>query len=324
MANTMSHASPVSEGSLKQMMLIREFERQIELMFARGQIRGTTHLAVGQEAVAVGAAHGLEPQDLVFSTYRGHHHNLARGMDLESAAAEILGREGGCVGGKGGSMHLADVELGLMGSYAIVGGHIPIAVGAAWAAQLKGEDVVTCCFFGDGTTTIGAFHEAVNLASVWDLPIVFVCENNLYSEYTPIGAVSPVEHPAADRARAYGLEPIIVDGNDVEEVALTVRRARQHATDGGGPTMIEALTYRQSGHSRSDPGNYRPEGELEHWISRDPIARLRGQLDLSDAAFDDLEQQVRDTVVGAVERAQSSPEPDQSALHDHVYGEVRQ
>lgn len=309
--------------ALAQMLLIREFEEEVDRMFARGQIRGTTHLAIGQEAVAVGSALALAPQDLVFSTYRGHHHNLARGMEPQTAMAEMLGRRDGCCGGKGGSMHLTDIDKGLMGSFAIVGGHIPLAVGAAWASKLRAEDVVTCCFFGDGTTTIGAFHEALNLAAVWQLPIIFVCENNLYSEYTPIHDVSPVARPAADRAAAYGLPPIAVDGNDLEAVRAEVSRARSEIASGNGPVLIEAETYRQSGHSRSDPGAYRPEGELEAWVERDPISRVRQTLQLSEEEFEELRSGAQSEIARAAEAALASPEPDVAALTTNVYAEVQ-
>ena len=183
--------------------------------------------------------------------------------------AELMGRATGICGGKGGSMHLTDVEHGAMGSYAIVGAHMPIAAGAAWAAQARGTGQVAVCFFGDGTTNIGAFHEALNLAVVWKLPVVFVCENNLYMEYTPIGDVTAVEHPAADRASAYGLEPILVDGNDADEVHATAVRAVERARAGEGPSLVEAKTYRHGGHSRADPAKYRPEDEV------DDVARPR-------------------------------------------------
>lgn len=304
---------------LRQMMTIREFENRVMELFSSGLVRGTTHLANGQEAVAVGAASALEGRDLVLSTYRGHHHNLARGMPLADAFAEILGRSTGCCGGKGGSMHLTDVSRGLMGSYAIVGAHLPIAVGCAWASTIRGEDVVTCCFFGDGTTTIGAFHEAVNMAAVWKLPVIFVCENNHYSEYTAISAVVPVDHPAADRAGAYGLERIVVDGNDVRAVADVVRRAREQCAAGNGPVMIEADTYRQGGHSRADPATYRPTEEVDRWLARDPIEAFAGTIGLTGTAFADLRRHVLDDIERAVTEALSAPEPSLEALTSNVW-----
>jgi pyruvate dehydrogenase E1 component alpha subunit len=216
--------------------------------------------------------------DKSFCTYRGHAHTLARGVPMEGVLGELMLRDNGLMRGKGGSMHLTSVEHGVMGSYAIIGAHLCIACGSAWRAQYLGDKDVTVCFFGDGTTNIGAFHEALNLAVVWKLPVVFVCENNLYMEYTPIGEVTAVEHPAADRAQAYGLPRILIDGNDADVVYRTAQEAVTKARDGGGPSLIECLTYRHSGHSRADPAKYRPPGELERWLERDPIKIYRQRL----------------------------------------------
>lgn len=307
-------------SQLRLMLRIREFEDSVKTLFSRGLVRGTTHLANGQEAVAVGTAAALRPEDLILCTYRGHHHSLAKGLDLTAAFAEILGRVDGCCGGKGGSMHLTDTNIGLLGSYAIVGAHLPIAVGVAWASKIKEDGAVTVCFFGDGTTTIGAFHEALNLAAVWRLPIIFVCENNLYSEYTPIGDVVPVEQPAADRAPAYGLEEIVVDGNDYWAVRNCVGAARRRAAAGEGPTLIEALTYRQGGHSRADPATYRPAEEVEAWLARDPITIFADRIDLSPSAFTALRESVRDEVSQALEAALLSPAPGPESLLENVLG----
>src|SRR3989337_3822108 len=191
----------------------------------------------------------MRNDDYTFCTYRGHNHTLARGVPMTPILAELFGRATGLLGGKGGSMHLTSVEHGVMGSYAIVGAHLPIALGAAWSAQYRGTEQVAVCFFGDGATNIGAFHEALNFAAVWKLPVIFVCENNFYMEYTPIHAVTAVEHPAADRASAYGLESIVLDGNDADEVYNTAVQYMTRARKGGGPALIEAVTYRHSGHS---------------------------------------------------------------------------
>ena len=199
------------------------------------------------------------------STYRGHAHTLARGVPVEKVLGELMQRDNGLMRGKGGSMHLMSTEHGVMGSYAIIGAHLPIACGAAWRAQYKGDKDVTTCFFGDGTTNIGAFHEALNFAAVWKLPVIFVCENNFYMEYTPIADVTAVPHPAADRASAYGLERIVIDGNDADECYRAAQKAFAKARAGEGPSLIECMTYRHSGHSRADPAKYRPEGELEKW-----------------------------------------------------------
>src|ERR1700688_4462749 len=197
---------------------LREAEQRAYDLFLQNLIKGTSHLALGQEAVAAGFGHAMEKGDYTFCTYRGHHHTLARGASMTGVLGELMGRQCGLLAGKGGSMHLTSVEHGVMGSYAIVGAPLPIAVGAAWSAQYRGTKQVAVAFFGDGTTNIGAFHEALNLAAVWKLPVVFVCENNLYMEYTPIGSVTAVEHPAADRAASYGLDRIVIDGNDADVV----------------------------------------------------------------------------------------------------------
>ena len=297
----------------------RQFEKRAHDLFLDGLVKGTSHLGLGQEAVAAGFAAALRPDDMVFCTYRGHVHTLLRGAPMGALMAELLGRANGICGGKGGSMHLTDVEHGAMGSYAIVGAHMPIAAGAAWAAQVRGTGQVSVCFFGDGTTNIGAFHEAINLAVVWKLPVVFVCENNLYMEYTPIGLVTAVEHPAADRASAYGLEPILVDGNDPDEVHATAVRAVDRARSGDGPSLVEAVTYRHGGHSRADPAKYRPEDEVKEWLARDPIPMYRERL-AADGADEETLAQIDREVEEAIDRATDEakngplPDPDDSLL----------
>jgi TPP-dependent pyruvate/acetoin dehydrogenase alpha subunit len=235
---------------------------------------------------------------------------------------ELMGRQCGLLGGKGGSMHLTDVEHGAMGSYAIIGAHLPVAAGAAWSAQYRGTEQVAVCFFGDGTTNIGAFHEALNFSAVWKLPVIFVCENNLYMEYTPIGAVTAVEHPAADRASAYGLEPVVIDGNDADEVYRTAVKYISRARKGGGPALIEAMTYRHSGHSRADPAKYRPEGELEKWLQRDPIDMYRNRLlkmGFAEATLKDMEAEAMKKVNEATETAKASPVPTLEAIEKDVW-----
>src|SRR6185503_17241849 len=258
--------------------VIRGSEQRAYDLFLQNLVKGTSHLSLGQEAVAAGFAAAMEPGDLTFCTYRGHAHTLARGVPVEQVLGELMQRDNGLMRGKGGSMHLTSAAHGVMGSYAIIGAHLPIACGAAWRAQYKGHDDVAICFFGDGTTNIGAFHEALNFAAVWKLPVVFVCENNLYMEYTPIGEVTAVTHPAADRAAAYGLDRIVIDGNDADEVYRTALTAFTRARNGGGPALIECMTYRHSGHSRADPAKYRPPGELEEWLKRDPVKLYRARL----------------------------------------------
>jgi acetoin:2,6-dichlorophenolindophenol oxidoreductase subunit alpha len=264
---------------LYQLMVeLRDFEQRAYELFLENLVRGTSHLALGQEAISAGYAVAMRADDYTFCTYRGHGHTLARGASMAAAFAELMGRGNGMLHGKGGSMHLTDVKHGAMGSYAIVGAHLPIAAGAAWSAQVRKSGQVAVCFFGDGTTNIGAFHEALNLAVIWKLPVVFVCENNQYMEYTPIRSVTAVEHPAADRASAYGLEPILVDGNDADVMYETARQTIGTARQGGGPSLVEALTYRHGGHSRADPAKYRPDAEVREWLGRDPVTRYRERL----------------------------------------------
>jgi pyruvate dehydrogenase E1 component alpha subunit len=239
---------------------------------------------------------------------------------------ELMQRDNGLMRGKGGSMHLTSVEHGVMGSYAIVGAHLPIACGAAWRAQYKGQSDVSVCFFGDGTTNIGAFHEAVNLAAVWKLPVIFVCENNLYMEYTSIKDVIPaqLQHPAADRASAYGLERIVVDGNDADAVYRSALAAYTKARAGGGPSLIECMTYRYSGHSRADPAKYRPEGELEAWKARDPIKLYRQRLiefGIGESQIKRIEDESKRKLDAAVEACKAAPPPPESILTTDVYAD---
>jgi TPP-dependent pyruvate/acetoin dehydrogenase alpha subunit len=249
-------------GLYRQMVRMRKFETRAYDLFMENLVKGTSHLSLGQEAIAAAFGEAMEEQDYTFATYRGHAHTLARGSSMTGVMGELLGRTCGVLSGKGGSMHLTDVSHGVMGSYAIVGAHLTIALGAAWSAQYRGEPRVAVAFFGDGTTNIGAFHESLNLASVWKLPVVFVCENNLYMEYTPIGSVTAVANPAADRASAYGLDSILVDGNDADAMYLTARECLDRARSGGGPSLIEARTYRSSGHAGAEPGKNRPDAEF--------------------------------------------------------------
>src|SRR3989442_420242 len=252
---------------------IRLLEKRAYDLFVQNLVKGTSHLALGQEAVAAGFGVAMRPDDYTFCTYRGHHHTLARGAPMVGVLGELMGRKCGLMGGKGGSMHLTSVRHGAMGSYAIVGAHLPVAAGAAWSAQVRGTDQVAVCFFGDGATNIGAFHEALNFAAVWKLPVIFVCENNQYMEYTPIRSVTAVEHLAADRASAYGLEPILLDGNDADVMFETARQTIGKAREGGGPSLVEALTYRHGGHSRPDPAEYPPDAEGREGMSRTPAKR---------------------------------------------------
>src|SRR5471032_3027586 len=258
---------------------LREAEQRAFDLFLQNLVKGTSHLSLGQEAIAAGFAEAMVKGDLSFCTYRGHAHTLARGVPVEKVLGELMQRDNGLLGGKGGSMHLTSIEHGVMGSYAIIGAHLTIANGAAWSAQYRGSGQVAVCFFGDGTTNIGAFHEALNYAAVFKLPVVFVFENNLYMEYTAISDITAVARPAADRAASYGLEPVVVDGNDADACYLAATSALEHARSGAGPVLLEALTYRHGGHSRADPGKYKPPGELEAWLGYDPLTIYRGRLE---------------------------------------------
>jgi pyruvate dehydrogenase E1 component alpha subunit len=308
----------------RMQVVIRESEQRAYDLFLQNLVKGTSHLSLGQEAVAAGFAAAMKPEDLSFCTYRGHAHTLARGVPIERVLGELMQRDNGLMRGKGGSMHLTSVQHGVMGSYAIIGAHLPIACGAALRAQYKGDGDVSVCFFGDGTTNIGAFHEALNFAKVWRLPVIFVCENNLYMEYTPIGEVTAVEHPAADRASAYGLERIVVDGNDADVVFRAARSAYDKARAGEGPSLIECMTYRHSGHSRADPAKYRPEGELEKWKERDPVIiyreRLR-QFGVGDEVIAGIDAEVRREVDEATERCKAAPPPPRDILTADVYAD---
>jgi acetoin:2,6-dichlorophenolindophenol oxidoreductase subunit alpha len=297
----------------EQMAVIRQTEKAVYDLFMSGLVKGTTHLAAGHEAVAVGTSAALREGDYVFATYRGHHHVIARGATPAECLAELMSKATGLCKAKGGSMHLTKADRGMLGSYAIVGSHLPIAAGAAWSAKLRGTDQVAVAFFGDGATNIGAFHEALNLAAVWKLPVLFVCENNLYMEYTPISAVTSVANPAADRAVAYGLPAEIIDGNDVIKVHDTARVAVDRARAGDGPTVIEALTYRHYGHSRADPAKYRPADEVERWMQRDPLLVARERLTslgVDAADIDALDAKVADMIKAAVQEAKDAPYPD--------------
>jgi pyruvate dehydrogenase E1 component alpha subunit len=306
----------------RRMLEIRFFEDEVQRLFLQNLVRGSTHLYQGQEAVAVGACSALREGDTMTCTYRGHGAVLAMGAPLDRALAEVLGKAEGLCGGKGGSMHLTDVSVGALGSFAIVGAHLPFAAGAALAAQVQGTGAVSLAFFGDGTTNIGAFHEALNLASIWKLPAVFMCENNLYGEYSPIAWTTPVER-LADRAAAYGMVGQRVDGNDVLEVRRVVGAACARAREGEGPTFVEALTYRQMGHSRTDPGAYRPDGELERWLERDPILLFEGALIHSGVVSGGELEQVREEAERAVrvasERAREWAEPDRDSRFTDVF-----
>ncbi|GLP70949.1 pyruvate dehydrogenase E1 component subunit alpha [Streptomyces sp. TUS-ST3] len=308
----------------EQMALIRRTEKAAHDLFLQGLVKGTTHLAAGHEAIAVGASAALRDDDYVFATYRGHHHAMARGATPEECLAELMSRATGLCGAKGGSMHLTKAATNMLGSYAIVGAHLPMAVGAAWSARLRGTGQVAVAFFGDGATNIGAFHEALNLAAVWKLPVLFVCENNLYMEYTPIADVTAVARPAADRASAYGIPGEVVDGNDVVSVQETVARLARRARAGDGPAVLEAETYRHFGHSRTDPATYRPAEEVERWLKHDPLDIARGRLveaGVPEETVTAADERAQEVVRQAIEAAKSAPPPDPGEAFTDVWAD---
>jgi TPP-dependent pyruvate/acetoin dehydrogenase alpha subunit len=306
----------------RRMLEIRCFEDEVMRLFTLNLVRASTHLYQGQEAVAVGACGALREGDTMTCTYRGHGAVLAMGAPLDRAVGEILGKADGLCRGKGGSMHLTDFAVGALGSFAVVGAHLPFACGTAFAAQYLETGAVSLCFFGDGTTNIGAFHEAMNLAAVWKLPVVFLCENNLYGEYSPVAATTAVER-LADRAVAYAMPSARVDGNDVLAMREAVAEACDRARGNGGPTLIEALTYRHMGHSRSDPGAYRPDGELERWLERDPItlfARyLADHYGVTAGELEALRQAAKEAVRDATAQAMAWPDPSPEARFDDFW-----
>lgn len=310
---------PVAQ--LDRMLEIRRFEDRIKELFGEGLIHGTTHTCQGQEAVSIGLALAARPTDHVCCTYRGHGHALALGMTPDVVLGEITGRVTGAIGGVGGSMHLSDRSVGLLPTSAIVGAGIPIAAGAALTAQVTGTDDCSIALFGDGATNIGAFHEGLNLAAIWKLPVVFVCENNVYGEYSRFDVTTPITD-LAQRATSYGMPSEIVDGQVVATVEDAIRRALDRARSGEGPTLIECKTYRYSGHSRADAATYRPTGELDEWLARDPIELHRRQLIadrvLDDAAAEALAQEVESRIEECIERTMASPAADVASMFKHV------
>jgi len=303
------------------MVEIRAVEARIQALFSEGHVRGSTHLANGQEAVAVGIAREIDPDDIVTCTYRGHGHALALGVTPLAVIGEIAGRVCGCAGGLGGSMHLVEPSVGLLPTFAIIGAGLPVACGAAMAAQARGNDRVAVAIFGDGSANIGAFHESLNFAAIRKLPVVFVCENNLYGEYTRINLTTPVTDIAV-RAASYAMPGEIVDGQDVDAVGAAMAQAVARARAGEGPTLLEMKTYRYSGHSRSDPATYRLAGELDLWLKRDPIDLFAAQL-VSEKVIDGdaltrIVAEQRDAVEAATQAALASPPPDLSEMLRHV------
>jgi acetoin:2,6-dichlorophenolindophenol oxidoreductase subunit alpha len=303
----------------REMLLIRRFEEKVEERFRAGELPGFLHVAIGQEAVAVGVCRALEERDVIASTHRAHGHTLARGTPPNALMAELYGKVEGCSRGYGGSMHLYDIERGNLGANAVVGGGLPGIVGAALTFKLRGEDRVALAFFGDGATNIGTFHESLNLAQLWGVPAVFVCENNHWAESTPASQHLPIED-LERRAVAYGMESTKVDGQDVEAVYAATRGALDHARGGRGPVFLLCETYRLVGHYVGDPQVYRPKDELPRLReTEDPIDKLRERLGLSDDEFEEIDREMTEIVEASVEFAKNGTDPPPEAALDNVY-----
>jgi pyruvate dehydrogenase E1 component alpha subunit len=306
----------------RRMLQIRFFEERVFELYGQNLVPGTIHLYTGEEAVAVGACAALRKDDYVTSTHRGHGHCIAKGADLKRTMAEILGKKTGYCKGKGGSMHIADFNIGMLGATAVVGAGLPIAVGAALSAQLRETGQVVVCFFGDGASNQGTFHESLNLASTWRLPVVFVCENNLYAMGTRQTKVMNIEN-ISDRAAAYGMLGTSIDGNDVLAVYRAATAAVDSARAGKGPTLIECKTYRHKGHSRVDPARYRSKEEVQQWLAKDPIRRLEKRLlqdrVMSEDELKEIQKEVGAEIEKAVEFATRGPYPEPDEALEDVY-----
>ena len=304
---------------LREMLLIRRFEEKVEERFRAGELPGFLHVAIGQEAVAVGVCRALEPDDVMASTHRAHGHALAKGTHPNEIMAELYGKVEGCSHGYGGSMHLYDVEKGNLGANAVVGGGLPAVTGAALAFKLRGESRVALAFFGDGATNIGTFHESLNLAQLWQVPAVFVCENNRWAESTPQWQHMPIED-VADRAKAFGMKTLEVDGQDVEAVHATAAEAIEHTRSGKGPVFVAVDTVRLSGHYVGDPQVYRPKDEpRELREQRDPIELLRAKLEVDDEDFEELDREVTEIVEESVAFAKAGTDPKPEDALANVY-----
>ena len=306
----------------RKMFEIRSFEEKVFELYAQNMVPGTIHLYAGEEAVAVGVCSNLRKNDYITSTHRGHGHCIAKGADPKRIMAEILGKKTGYCKGKGGSMHIADFSVGMLGATAVVGAGIPIAVGAGLSIKLRGTDQVVACFFGEGASNQGTFHEGINLAAIWKLPVLFICENNLYAMGTRQSRVMLIKD-IANRAAAYGIPGVVVDGNDVLAVYEAAGKAVERARKGEGPTLIECKTYRHKGHSRIDPAKYRPREEVEEWLRKDPIKRFKEKLLkeklLSEVEIQGIEMEVTNEIEKAVKFAVESPYPKPEEALEDVY-----
>ena len=300
------------------MTLTRAFEENAEEMYALGKVHGTMHLSIGQEAIPVGASSAITRDDYLLNTHRGHGHFLAWGGDLKHMMAEFLGKETGYCRGRGGSMHIADVDSNNLGANGVVAGNLPISVGVGLSIKLRKTKQVALTLFGDGAANEGAFHEALNMASIWNLPIIYLCENNQYAMSTPFDYAFKIEE-ISSRAGSYGIKGVTVDGNDVFAVNKAVREAANRARKGNGPTLIEAITYRWRGHSKSDRQAYRTREEVKEWMKKDPIPRFAAKIGVTDKEMEKIKKQVKQDIQAAVEYAENSPEPDLSTILEGVY-----
>jgi pyruvate dehydrogenase E1 component alpha subunit len=307
-----------AEHLLYLMVLTRAFEENAEEMYALGKVHGTMHLSIGQEAIAAGASSAITRNDYLLNTHRGHGHFLAWGGDLNRMMAEFLGKENGYCRGRGGSMHIADVESNNLGANGIVGGNLPIAIGVGLSIKIRKTDQVALTLFGDGAANEGAFHESLNMASIWNLPIIYLCENNLYAMSTPFDQAFKIKE-ISQRAAAYGIQGITVDGNDVFAVHRAVREAAERARRGNGATLIEAMTYRWRGHSKSDRQAYRTREEVKEWMKKDPIPRFASKIGVTEAGMKKIQDDAQIAIQNAVEFAENSPEPDVSTILEGVY-----
>jgi TPP-dependent pyruvate/acetoin dehydrogenase alpha subunit len=307
---------------LRTMVTIRYFEEKVKELYLANLIRGTVHLSTGEEAVAAGSCLAIKEGDYIITTHRGHGHSIAKGVELKKLMAEILGKDTGCCRGRAGSMHVVDVSQGLMGANGIVGGGIPIATGLALGIQQLSLSRVVLCFFGEGASNQGAFHEALNLGSVWKLPVVYICENNQFGDTTPYGETMAIEN-IADRAIAYGMAGLVVNGNDALEVYAKVGEAVKKARSGEGPTLIECKTYRWEGHHLGDPCVYRTKAEVEEWKKKCPLKRLKNYLEreniLKKAEWEKIEREAKAKVNEAEKFARESPTPDPKQVLDYVW-----
>ncbi len=310
-------------GMYQKMFLIRTYEERIYYLFLEGIMPGTIHQSHGEEACAVGMLYDLRPDDWMASTHRPAGHDLAKGVSVRAMMCEMFGKAEGCCGGHGGAMHTGDIRVGAIPANAIVGGNLPIAAGIGLAFQMQKKDNVCVCFFGDGASNEGSYHETMNAAGLWKLPVVFVCENNLYSATTSIKLTCVLENVAADRAAVYGIPSEVVDGNDVLAVNAAAGRAIARARSGGGPTILELKTYRHGGHSRNDACGYRPKEEEAYWFARDPVHRFRARILEEGAATEEelvqLEEAVQAEVEEAVEYAKAAPFPPNESALEHVF-----